>query len=197
MKIPVKIIEFSDGDKMIKEVMIDLIDTMELDGDPGKKLSDFRKKYFDLVKKAQKIIPQKVAVYKNKNSKRRSKKPAERNASFYWNVGNLFRKFNDDVKNTFEITNYNVALERDFGLSNRYVKELMIFSELFKKEEIVDFIPMAIYRALVWKKIQLEEINELEKEKTRLLKRGKNKELIGRETYKKELNALVKSKKKD
>ena len=45
-KIPVKIIEFLDGDKKIQEVMIDLIDTMELEGDPGKKIEEFKKKYF-------------------------------------------------------------------------------------------------------------------------------------------------------
>ena len=38
---------------------------------------------------------------------------------------------------------------------------------------------MAIYRALVWKKSQLEEIGELTKEKVRLLERGKNKDFIG------------------
>ena len=70
----------------------------------------------------------------------------------------------------------------------------MIFSELFEKNEILDSIPMAIYRALVWKKNQLEEIGELGKEKSRLLKRGKNKEFIGRENYKKELTILTKSK---
>ena len=37
-KIPVKIIEFSDGGKKIQEVMIDLVDSMQIDGDPGKKI---------------------------------------------------------------------------------------------------------------------------------------------------------------
>ena len=49
---------------------------------------------------------------------------------------------------------------------------------------------------MVWKKIQLEEVGELKNEKARLLKRGKNKERIERENYKKELNVLIKSKKK-
>ena len=62
------------------------------------------------------------------------------------------------------------------------------------KSKIVDSIPMAIYRALVWKRNQLEEIGELTKEKARLLKKGKNKKFIGRENYKQELTALVKSK---
>ena len=70
----------------------------------------------------------------------------------------------------------------------------MIFSELFSEKEIIDSIPMAIYRALVWKKSQLEEIGELTKEKVRLLERGKNKDFIGRENYKQELTALVRSK---
>ena len=55
-KIPVKIIEFSDGDKKIQEVMIDLVDTMQIDGDPGKKIEQFRDKYFNLVKQAEKLF---------------------------------------------------------------------------------------------------------------------------------------------
>ena len=194
-KIPVKIIELTapSGKKSI-EVMIDIYDYHGIE-DAQEKIEGFKKIYFELVKKAQEIIPQKKAVYKNENSKRRSKDRAVKKASFYWKVGNLFSTFNKNVKNEFEITNYNSALQRDFGLSNRYVNELMVFSELFSKKEVDDSIPMAIYRALVWKKTQLEEVGELKNEKTRLLKRGKKKESIGRENYKKELNALVKSKK--
>ena len=195
-KIPVKIKEFTSPSGLKqKGVMLAVNDYLGLGENVQEKVKDFEKKYFELVKKAQEIIPQKKAVYKNENSKRRSKDRAVKKASFYWKVGNLFSTFNKNVKNEFEITNYNSALQRDFGLSNRYVNELMVFSELFSKKEVDDFIPMAIYRALVWKKTQLEEVGELKNEKTRLLKRGKNKESIGRENYKKELNALVKSKK--
>ena len=45
----------------------------------------------------------------------------------------------------------------------------------------------------MWKKIQLEKIGGLEKEKSRLLQRIKNKENITRESYKKELQLLVNS----
>ena len=194
-KIPVKIVELiAPGGKKSIEVMIDVYDYHGIE-DPKEKIRQFKKIYFELVKKAQEIIPQKKAVYKNENSKRRSKDRAVKKASFYWKVGNLFSTFNKNVKNEFEITNYNSALQRDFGLSISYVRELMVFSELFSKKEVDDSIPMAIYRALVWKKTQLEEVGELKNEKTRLLKRGKSKESIGRENYKKELNALVKSKK--
>ena len=65
-KIPVKIIEFLDGDKKIQEVMIDLIDTMELEGDPGKKIEEFKKKYFDTVKKAEKLFYGKESDEKKK-----------------------------------------------------------------------------------------------------------------------------------
>ena len=198
-KIPVKIKEFTSPSGLKqKGVMLAVNDYLGLGENVQEKVKDFEKKYFELVKKAQKIIPQKKAVYKNENSKRRSKKTvpgAEKKASFYWKVGNLFSTFNKNVKNEFEITNYNSALQRDFGLSISYVRELMVFSELFSKKEVDDSIPMAIYRALGWYKIRLEEVGELKNEKTRLLKRGKNKESIGRENYKKELNALVKSKK--
>ena len=55
-KIPVKIIEFSDGSDTIREVMIDLADSMQLDGDPGKKLDKFKIRYFKLIHKAEKLF---------------------------------------------------------------------------------------------------------------------------------------------
>ena len=113
-------------------------------------------------------------------------------SSTCWKLGNLFQKFDSDIKNDFTITNYSVALERDFGRSNRYIRELIIFSKLFKEKEIIDSIPMAIYRALVWKKNQLDEIGILEKEKKRLMKMGKDKKYPGREEYKIELINAIK-----
>jgi hypothetical protein len=189
-KIPVKIIEFSDGDKMIQEVMIDLVDSIQLEGDPGKKIDIFRDKYFKLVKKAEKLF------FGSNLKKTRSKNLT---SSTCWKLGNLFRKFDDDIKNDFIITNYTEALERDFGRSAPYIRELIEFSKLFEEKEILDSIPMAIYRALVWKKNQLEQVGILEKEKNRLTKMGKHKNVPGREQYKIELiDAIdaVQSKKK-
>jgi len=184
-KIPVKIIEFADGDNMIQEVMIDLVDSMTLEGDPGKKKIDkFRDKYFKLVKKAEKLF------FGSNLKKTRTKNLT---SSTCWKLGNLFQKFDDDIKNSFIITNYSEALERDFGRSSRYIRELIEFSKLFKEKEISDSIPMAIYRALVWKKIQLDEVGILEKEKNRLIEIGKSKKYPGREEYKIELINAIKS----
>lgn len=180
-KIPVKIVELtSPSGKSAVDVMIDVFDYNEID-DAQKEIREFKEKYFELVKKAKKIMP---------------KKREEKIPSVYWKIGDMFREFNKNVKNKLEITNYGEALERDFGLSYRYVEELIIFVELFKENEIDDDTSMSIYRALVWKKNQLEEINELGKEKSRLMKRTKNKESIKREDYKKELTELVESKMK-
>ena len=178
-KIPIKIVELSSpsGQTAI-DVMIDVYDFDDIEN-PQQKIKEFKKKYFELVEKAKKIMPE----------KREEKIP-----SVYWKIANLLKKFSDSTTNRFEITNYNEALERDFGLSYRYVNELIIFVNLFKKNEIHDSISMSIYRALVWKKNQLEEIDELKNEKLRLIKRAKNNESIKREDYKKELNELVKSK---
>ena len=184
-KIPVKIIEFSDGDRMIQEVMVDLVDTIQLEGDPVKKIDKFRDKYFGLVKKAEKLF-----FGSNPDKKQKSKNLS---STTCWKVGNLFRKFEDDVQHDFEITNYAEALERDFGRSSSYIRELIIFSKLFTQKEIIDSIPMAIYRALVWKKNQLEEVGILEKEKKRLAKMGKNDQVPGREEYKIELIDAIKT----
>ncbi len=178
-KIPIKIVELSSpsGQTAI-DVMIDVYDFDDIEN-PQQKIKEFKKKYFELVEKAQKLMP---------------KKREEKIPSVYWIIGNFFNKFSISTTNLFEITNFDQALERDFGLSYRYVRELIIFVNLFKKNEIHDSISMSIYRALVWKKNQLEEIGELKNEKLRLIKRAKNNESIKREAYKKELNELVKSK---
>ena len=182
-KIPIKIVELtSPSGKTAKEVMLDVYDYYEID-DAQKKIKEFKKRYFQIVNDAEKLF--------FGNDVKKTKKRRSLSSSVYWELGNMFRKFNDKTKNEFTITNYAQALERDFGLSSRYVGELITFSTLFKKSEVLDSISMAIYRALVWKKIQLEECGMLEKEKQRLLHRGKTKEFIGRENYKKELNKIV------
>ena len=58
------------------------------------KVKQFKQQYLQLIKNAQKIIPQKQARLKNKTSKKRSKKPTKTSASVYWKLGDLFRKFN-------------------------------------------------------------------------------------------------------
>ena len=178
-KIPVKIVEYTISGETRKNVMLDLMDTYEISGNVENKIKEFKKKYFKLVETAQNLMP---------------KNRIDKIPSIYWKIGHLFKKFTDSATNQFEITNYNQALERDFGLSSRYVHELIIFATLFKKNEIQNSISMSIYRAFVWKKNQLEEIGELKNEKLRLVKRAKNNESIKREDYKTELNKLVKLK---
>jgi len=180
MKIPVKIIEFADGDKKIQEVMIDLIDTIGLDGDPGKKLSSFRKKYFALVKKAQKIMP---------------KDKSKRKTSHFWKIGKLLYDFNKSIENEFEITNYQQAVIRDFGLYESWLPRILKIGEFFTKNDISDNVPFSHYHELI-DKIPILEKSSFGKEKKRLLKRAKDDTLPTTKEYRKELNALVKSKKR-
>lgn len=183
-KIPVKIVELtSPSGKSAVDVMIDIFDYNEVE-DVQEKIQEFKKKYFKLVKKAEKLF------FGSNLKKTRSKNLS---SSTCWKLGNLFRKFDDDIKNNFIITNYAEALERDFGRSSRYIRELIEFSKLFKEKELSDSIPMAIYRALVWKKIQLDELGILEKEKNRLIEMGKSKHVPGREQYKIELTDAIKA----
>jgi len=186
-KIPVKIIEFSDGDRLIQEVMIDLLDTVQLEGDPARKIDGFRDKYFALVKKAELLF-----FGSNPDKKRKSKNLS---SATCWKLGNLFGEFEEDIRHDFEITNYAEALERDFGRSRHYIRELIIFSKLFTQKEVSDSIPMAIYRALVWKRNQLNEAGLLKKEKNRLIEMGKQNRVPGREQYKAELIRATKTKK--
>lgn len=183
-KIPVKIVELtSPSGKSAIDVMIDVYDYNEVEN-AQQKIQEFKKKYFELVKKAEKLF------FGSNVEKTRTKNMSSLTC---WKLGNLFQKFDSDIKNDFIITNYSVALERDFGRSSRYIRELIIFSNLFKEKEILDSVPMAIYRALVWKKNQLDEIGILQKEKKRLMNMGKGKKCPGREEYKIELINAIKS----
>ena len=181
-KIPVKIIEFLDGDKKIQEVMIDLVDTMQIDGDPGKKIEQFRDKYFDLVKQAQNIMP---------------KEKSKRKPSHFWQIGKLLYDFNKSIKNDFEITNFQQAIIRDFSLYNRSVVGHVIqFGEFFNKKDISDTISMSHYIELIWKANLLKKIGKLEEEKKRLLQQAKDKTLPSHKEYREELNLLTELKKK-
>lgn len=184
-KIPIKIIKLtSPSGKSAIDIMIDIYDYNNIKN-AQKKIHKFKKQYFILVEKAEQLF------FGSDIDKTHIKNLS---SSTYWKLGYLFQKFDSDIKNDFIITNYSAALERDFGRSSRYIEELIIFSQLFTEKEILDSVPMAIYRALVWKKNQLDEIGILEQEKNRLIKMGKNKKYPGREEYKIELINAIKFK---
>ncbi|MBT4326009.1 MAG: hypothetical protein HOD60_03750 [Candidatus Nitrosopelagicus sp.] len=183
-KIPVKIIEFSDGDRMVQEVMIDLIDTMQLEGDPGEQIEDFRNSYFDFVKKV------KTLFYGSEQSKKKKRQTLP--SSVYYRVGELFQKFNNEIKNRFEITNYTEAISRDFGLSIDYHYDISTIVQVFKKNQIIDSVPFSYYRALKRKRSDLEKSDLFQKEIKRLNKMGLENALPGREKYKLELIEIIK-----
>jgi len=177
-KIPVKIIEFLDGDKKIQEVMIDLVDSIQIDGDPGEKIEQFRDKYFDLVEESRNIMP---------------KDKSKRKASHFWKIGKLLVDFNKSIKNDFEITNFQQAVIRDFGLYNRsVVGHTLQFGEFFKKNEVLDLVPMSHYIELIWKANMLKELGLFDKEKKRLLDMARKNNLPPHKEYREELNNLAK-----
>ncbi len=182
-RIPVKIIEFPDGENMIREVMIDLVDTMELEGDPGTKIEGFRDKYFELVKKAQRLFY---------GTSEKGEKYQYLPSSLYWNLGELLRKFNKAIENGFEITNYTEAISRDFGLSKDYIYDLLTVVKFFKKNEILDSVPFSYYRALKRKRTDLIKLGLFEQEIKRLNKMGEENKLPGREKYKVEIINIIK-----
>ena len=181
-KIPVKIVELtSPSGKSAVDVMIDVFDYNEIENAQDK-IRIFKKGYFDLVKKAKKILP---------------KKKADRKTLHFWQIGKMLYDFNKSIENQFEITNYNSAIVRDFDLyQSSQVGHVIQFGEFFKKKEITDTIPMSTYLELIWKANLLKEKGIFEKEKIRLLERAKRKKLPGHKEYREELNALVSSKTK-
>ena len=182
-KIPVKIIEITSpsGQKAV-EVMLDVFDYYEIKGNVQKKLKDFKNQYFEIVKKSQKIIP---------------KKKSERKASNHWKMGKLLLDFKKSIGHEFEITNFNTAIVRDFGLYQKSaVGHFLQFGEYFRRKEVLDSIPLSYYIELIWKATQLKKLGLFEKEKKRLLKMSKEKTLPNREKYHKELNKLTRKTRK-
>lgn len=175
-KIPVKIVQYTINGETKKNVMIDMIDTYDIHGDVEKKINAFKKKYFALVEKAQRLMP---------------KVKSKRKTSHFWQVGKLLYDFNKSIENQFEITNYNPAIVRDLQLYNRsQVGHLIQFGEFFKKKDISDKISMSTYLELIWKASLLKEKGTLAKEKKRLLERSKNKTLPPHKEYREELKKI-------
>lgn len=177
-KIPVKIVEFSDGGKKIQEVMIDLVDTMQIDGDPGKKIEQFRDKYFDLVKQTQNIMP---------------KEKSKRKPSHFWQIGKLLYDFNNSIKNDFEIRNYDQSIMRDFKYfkSPRTIAYIIELGKFFKKNEILDSTPITLYFELLQKRNTMQSLGLFGKEKERLVKLAKQKKLPGKMKYREELKKAL------
>ena len=177
-KIPVKIVEYTISGETRKNVMIDMFDTYEIQGDVETKIKNFKKKYFDTLEKSKKIIP---------------KDKSKRKASHFWKIGKLLYDFNKSIENEFEIKNYNSAIIRDFGLYDRsQVGHILQFGEFFKANDIDDEISMSHYLELIWKANLLQKWGLLEKEKKKLVKMSKTKTLLSHKLYREELNKLVK-----
>ena len=134
-KIPVKIVQYTMNKQIRKNVMLDIFDTYDIEGDAEKKLKEFKNQYFEIVKKAQDIMP---------------KEKSKRKASHFWKIGKLLFDFNKSIENEFEITNYNQAIIRDFGLYDKsHVGHTLQFGEFFSKKDISDSIPMSTYLELI------------------------------------------------
>ena len=188
-KIPVRIVQTEDihGTKK-RSIMIDF-GYIEISGNNYKdKLEEFKKLYFDTVNSAKKLF--------YGNAMEPSKKYQNLPSSTYWKLGDLIRCFNESIENEFEITNYNEAISRDFGLSKDYIYDLVTIVKYFKKKEILDSVYFSYYRALKRKRKELQKNGIFEQEKKRLNKLGNTNKLPGREQYKKELLKIIDEKSK-
>lgn len=183
-KTPVKIVQTQDihGNKKVG-VMLDLSYYLDATTDTEVPIRKFKKLYFGTVASAKKLF---YGKYEEER-----KKYQNLSSTTYWRLGRILLEFTDKIKNEFVITNYAEALERDFGLSRGYVSELLVFVNLFKRDEVLNSIPVSYYRVLMRKRTQLEKLGIFEKEKMRLIRMGKESKLIGREKYKRELNQLI------
>ena len=180
-KIPVRIIQATDnhGNKEIG-VTLDISYYVDTGGDPSGQVEKFRKLYFTTLKKAEKL-------FKSKNKKRRT-------SNEFWQLSKILQEFNKKTENEFEITNYPTALERDFKLTDSYVRIIFDFGNFFKESEVLDIIPFSTYFELALKKRQLEKLGLFEKEKGRLLRIAKQGNTPKHKEYREELKKLIHSK---
>ena len=187
-KIPIKIVELSSPSGEIAiDVMIDIYDYNDIEN-PQQKIKEFKKKYFEIVKKAEKLF------YGKGDEK---KKYQYLLSSVYWNLGILLEKFNNEIENEFEIKNYTEAISRDFDLSKDYIYDILTVVQVFKKNQILDSVPFSYYRALKRKRSDLMKLGLFENEIKRLNKMGTENNLPGREKYKIELINIIENSKKD
>jgi len=82
-------------------------------------------------------------------------------------------------------------LQKDFLFTGRYIGKILEFAKYYNKNEILDSIPITYYVELNQKKTKLEKIGMYAKERRRLLKMGKTKNLPVIRKYKKQLQKLV------
>ena len=180
-KIPVRITWIkNEKGKVESEVLIGLEHVFDGGISISKKIEKFKKRYIELVKKSQKIMP---------------KDKSKRKTSHFWKIGKLLYDFNKSIENDFEITNFQQAVIRDFGLYESWLPRILKIGEFFTKNDISDSVPFSHYHELI-DKIPILGKSAFEKEKKRLLKRAKDDTLPTTKEYRKELNVLVKSKKK-
>lgn len=180
-RIPVKIVEVEDkhGNKQVG-VTLDISFYSDKRGDPSERIRQFEKAYFETLAHAKKI-------YKSTSSKR------GKNTRFYWEMSNLLRDFNEKIENEFIITNYPSALERDFGITDSYVRVFLDFIKFFKEEEVLPNVPMSIYFELTIKKRKLDRIGLFEREKKALLENARKGAVPDHKGYRMHLAELVKN----
>ena len=187
-KIPIKIVDLtSPSGQTAIDVMIDVYDYGDIKN-PQQKIKKFKKKYFEIVKKAEKLF-----YGKGDEKKKYQYLPS----SVYWNLGILLEKFNNEIENEFEIKNYTEAISRDFDLSKDYIYDILTVVQVFKKNQIIDSVKFSYYRALKRKRSELNKLNLFQKEITRLNQMGSEDKLPGREKYKIELIHIIENSKKD
>lgn len=150
-KIPIKIVELtSPSGKSTVDVMIDVFDYEDIEN-AQKKIKNFKKEYFDIIKKVKEILPE---------------KKSERKPSNFWKIGKILYDFDKSIENTFEITNYQDAINRDFSLyRKRMVGLLLQFGKEFVKTDVSDSISISHYIELIWHANMLIKLKLFEQEK--------------------------------
>ncbi len=176
-KIPVKIVEYTISGETRKNVMIDLMDTYDIDGDAEEKIKKFKKKYFDTIDQAKEIFP---------------KKQTQRKTTEFWKLGKILSELKESTSDQFIITNYYSTLERDFSFTSKYIRMILEFGSYFEKNEVLNLIKFSYYMELIQKRKSLEKLNLFEQEKKRLLQMGKTGTLTNSLKYRKELLNLTK-----
>jgi len=176
-KIPIRITWIKNKDGLLEpEIILEIEDFFEFEGSITDAIIEFKKKYSETLKKANKFIRQK-GIHRSSND--------------FWNLSKLLLNLKNATDDKFIITNFNEALQKDFLFTSRYVGKILEFAKYYNKKEILDSIPISYYVELNQKKTKLEKIGMYPQEKRRLLKMGRTKNLPVLRKYRKQLHKLV------
>ena len=161
--------------KIEPEISTNIEDYLEFEGSIREEINKFKKNYHELLSQ--------VSAEKLKQLQK------EKKMKEFWTLCKLLERFNAKLQSKFEIINLKDALQRDLGMSMRFVRDCITFSQLFKRKEVPN-IAFGYISALTERSGALINNGSFQDEKRWLLECIKNNKIPPREEYRKRLDKI-------